>query len=119
MKKLIKKILKEDDWDWVRDINEGIVLEPNTLYYFDPKLTASELEVFANNITNAPEFKSWFLNLPNANSSVVSDGGVKYFMTRPERPIRVGGWCTETDIDYVKRVYPGVNVVNAREYFNL
>jgi hypothetical protein len=109
---------EKDEFDWVRDVKAGIHLDINTVYYFDPKLTAKESEIFANNIANAPEFKNWLLNLPNANSSVVRDGGIKYFMTKPERPIRVGGWCTETNLDYVTGVYPGVNVVNGRDAFN-
>jgi hypothetical protein len=109
----------EDEWDWAKEIEPGIELETNTLYYFEPKLTVDEIEFFGNNITNAPKFKEWLLDIPNRNSLVRTDGGITYFITKPDLPIRVGGFCTETSIDYARRIYPGVKVVDARQTFNL
>ena len=109
----------EDEWSWAKEIEPGIKLETNTLYYFEPKLTVDEIEFFGNNITNAPKFKEWLLDIPNRNSSVRTDGGITYFITKPDLPIRVGGFCTETSIDYARRIYPGVKVVYTRQTFNL
>ena len=109
----------EDEWAWAKDIEPGIELETNTLYYFEPKLTVDEIEFFGNNITNAPKFKEWLLDIPNCNSSVRTDGGITYLITRPDLPIRVQGWCTETSVDYAQSIYPGVKVVDARQTFNL
>jgi hypothetical protein len=109
----------EDEWAWAKDIEPGIELETNTLYYFEPKLTVDEIEFFANNITNAPKFKEWLLDIPNCNSSVRTDGGITYLITRPDLPIRIQGWCTETSVDYAQSIYPGVKVVDARQTFNL
>jgi hypothetical protein len=77
MKGLIKKILKEseDDFDWIRNVEAGINLQNNTLYYFEPKLTVSEVRDFANNITNAPRFKNWLLSLANNSDELREDGG--------------------------------------------
>ena len=109
----------EDEWSWAKDIEPGIKLETNTLYYFEPKLTVDEIEFFGNNITNAPKFKEWLLDIPNCNSSVRTDGGITYLITRPDLPIRIQGWCTETSVDYAQSIYPGVKVVDARQTFNL
>ena len=109
----------EDDWTWAKDIEPGIKLETNTLYYFEPKLTVDEIEFFGNNITNAPKFKEWLLDIPNCNSSVRTDGGITYLITRTDLPIRIQGWCTETGVDYAQSIYPGVKVVDARQTFNL
>jgi hypothetical protein len=109
----------EDEWAWAKDIEPGIELETNTLYYFEPKLTVDEIEFFGNNITNAPKFKEWLLDIPNCNSSVRTDGGITYLITRPDLPIRIQGWCTETGVDYAQSIYPGVKVVDARQTFNL
>ena len=108
----------EDEWDWAREIEPGIQLETNTLYYFEPKLTVREIGTFADNIANAPQFAQWIRELPNANGSVASDGGIKYLITRPDLPIKLQGWCTETSIAYAQSIYPGVNVVDARKEFN-
>jgi hypothetical protein len=125
MRKLIKKILKEsDEFDWIRDINQDIIIEPNTLYYFEPKLTAKEAVLFADNIVADADnhtyaFKEWLSTIPDKNKDVHTDGGIKYFTTKPQRhPIRIQSWCTETDIDHPKSLYPGINVVDARKEFN-
>ncbi|MFN9955722.1 MAG: hypothetical protein ACK55I_21705, partial [bacterium] len=107
----------EDEWDWAREIEPGIQLETNTLYYFEPKLTVDEIEFFGNNISNAPKFKELLLDIPNRNSLVRTDGGITYFITKPDLPIRVEGFCTETNIDYARIIYPGVKVVDARQTF--
>ena len=108
----------EDEWAWAKDIEPGIELETNTLYYFEPKLTVDEIEFFGNNISNAPKFKEWLLDIPNRNSSVRTDGGITYLITKPDLPIRIQGWCTETSVDYAQSIYPGVKVVDARQTFN-
>jgi hypothetical protein len=107
-----------DEWDWIREIEPEINLEPNTLYHFEPKLTVQEIETFADNIANAPQFAKWLRDLPNANGSVSSEGGIKYLLTRPELPIRIQGWCTDTDISYARSIYPGINVVDVRKTFS-
>ncbi len=117
MRNIIKKILKEDEWDWVRHIGPEIKLETNTLYYFEPKLKVNEIGLFADNIANAPQFAQWLREIPNSNGSVERDGGIKYLITRPDLPIRLQGWCTETSIAYAQSIYPGINVVNARKTF--
>jgi hypothetical protein len=109
----------EDDWTWAKEIEPEIKLEPNTLYYFEPKLAVDEVDFFADNIANAPQFAQWLRELPNINGSVARDGGIKYLITRPDLPIRLQGWCTETSIAYVQSIYPGINVVNARKTFHL
>ena len=109
----------EDEWAWAKEIEPGIKLETNTLYYFEPKLTVDEIEFFGNNISNAPKFKEWLLDIPNRNSLVRTDGGITYFITKPDLPIRVEGFCTETNIDYARIIYPGVKVVDARQTFNI
>jgi hypothetical protein len=107
-----------DEWDWVREIEPEIKLEPNTLYHFEPKLKVREIGAFADNIANAPQFAQWLRDLPNANGSVRSDGGIKYLITKPELPIRILGWCTETSIGYARSIYPGINVVDVRNTFS-
>jgi hypothetical protein len=109
----------EDEWTWAREIGPEIKLEPNTLYYFEPKLKVNEIDFFADNIANAPQFAQWLREIPNSNGSVASDGGIKYLITRPDLPIRLQGWCTETSIGYARSIYPGVKVVDARQTFNL
>ncbi len=108
----------EDEWSWAKEIEPEIKLEPNTLYYFEPKLAVDEIDFFADNIANAPELKKWLKNLPNVNDSVARDGGIKFLLTNPYKPVRIQTFCTYTSIDYATTVYPGVKVVDARKTFN-
>lgn len=117
----IKKIIREeleDDWGWVKEINPSIVLEPNTLYYFEPVLSPNEIEGFAYRISNSNYIQQWLLR--RMNSLIENKGkGIKYFVTRNDVNSSLGGWCVVTPIEQAKQFYYGTDSVDARKEFNL
>jgi hypothetical protein len=117
LKKIIREEL-EDDWGWVKEINPSIVLEPNTLYYFEPVLSPNEIEGFAHRISNSNYIQQWLLR--RMNSLVENNGkGIKYFVTSNDVNSSLGGWCVVTPIERAKQFYYGTDSVDARKEFNL
>ena len=106
---------EENPLQWIEDIPAGIELQPNTLYYFEPSLTFYEMSVLANSIINSPGIKGWLLRRLEERR----EGGIKYFVTRDDVNKSIRGWCTETDIDLAKQMYPGIEAVNGRKEFRL
>ena len=109
----------ENPFQWIKDIPAGIELEPNTLYYFEPPLTRGEIPLFADTIQNSNHIKAWLLNNVMNYLTKTRNIGVKYFVTNDNLESNIGGWCTETDIDYAKRLYYGQKPVDARKRFGL
>jgi hypothetical protein len=114
MKDLIKKILKEsDEWDWIDDIPQGVVLEPNTVYYYRTlNATPFEFERFVYSLEES-SIKNNLIKelLPH----VERVGSIKYFVTNPDST-DFSGWCNETDFrDY----YLYNEYVDIRETFNI
>jgi hypothetical protein len=121
----LKRIIREeieDDWGWAKEINPSIVLEPNTLYYFEPALTPDEVENFAYNITNSDSIREWLLSRVPELMRRYGNGneGIKYFVTGRDVDNKVVGWCTETPIGMARlSYYNSSGFVNARKEFNL
>lgn len=117
MKELIKKILveakKNDEFDWIRESNPNMKLEPNTLYYFEPNIGGDEMVEFTNRFLPGYKYMAkWLRGL--------RDRTVKYFVT-DETGKDTMGWCNVTPIDEALEFYEEgtINVINAREYFGL
>ena len=109
----------ENPLKWIEEVPTGVELEPNTLYYFEPSLKIGEIATLANLITNSPIIKEWLLS--KLNSPMFADGveGIKYFVTRDKVNERIQGWCTDTDIEWAKGIYPSKTVVDGRMEFGL
>lgn len=108
-----------EEFDWIKDIPTGVELQPNTLYYFEPSLKIDEIATLANLITNSPIIKEWLLR--QLDSPMFFDGskGIKYFVTRDKVNEGIQGWCTDTDIERAKGIYPSKTVVDGRMEFGL
>jgi len=115
MRNTIKKILKEgfDDWSWVDDVPQGVVLEPNTVYYYKTlNATPTEFEKFVYSLEES-----------NIKNRLIKDllphvelvGSIKYFVTNRDSTDFLG-WCSETDFRYY---YPYKEYVDIRETFNI
>lgn len=109
----------ENPFQWIEDVPAGIQLEPNTFYYFEPPLTMDEIPLFSDTIQNSNHIKKWLLSKVMNNLTKTGAIGVKYFVTSDNLESNVGGWCTETDIDYAKRMYYRQKPVDARKEFGL
>lgn len=101
---------KDSDFDWIIESDPYIRLEPNTLYYFEPKIGDDEMVEFTNRF--APGYKNigrWLRGLT-----------VKYFVT-DETGKDTMGWCNMTPIEEALEFYEEegvtINVINARDYF--
>jgi hypothetical protein len=96
MKELIKKILKEseDDFEWIRDIDPAIAIEPKTIYYFEPKISWNQVEYFANRITNNDFVKDFLLSRIVTYENTY-ETGITYFVLNQDGS-RIKSWCTDT-----------------------
>ena len=120
----IKRIIKEelDGFDWIKDVDPGIELEPNTIYWFQPKIKSEEGYRFANRITNSEDIKTWLLEIygiPQEKHSLDDLGGIQYFVTGDVLDNTVSysndwplvSWCTSTSYNRVTEMYPENKVV--------
>jgi hypothetical protein len=110
---------EKDPFNWISEIPAGIELQPDTLYYFEPKLTWNELPNFANRITNSEFIKGWLFRRLTGRFTNEQEG-IKYFVTS-NTVNNIEGWCTESDPydDWAGIIYRGKDYVNARETFYL
>ena len=132
LKEITGKGIKEsNDFDWIKDVDPGIILEPNTIYWFQPKMKSEEGYRFANRITNSEDIKTWLIEVYNirhiANQiiniededSVDNLGGIQYFVTGDVLDNTVSysndwplvSWCTSTSYNRVTEMYPENKVV--------
>ena len=105
---------KMDGFDWIRESDPKVKLEPNTLYYFEPNIGGDELVEFTDRF--APGYKNigrWLRGL--------KDRTVKYFVTN-ETGKDTMGWCNMATLEEALEIYGEdqiTNVINARDYFNI
>jgi len=122
----LKRIIREemeDDWGWAKEIdpNSGIVLKPNTMYFFEPPLIPDEVENFAYRISNSNYIQGWLLGrIPELIKKYGGGNtGIKYFVTGNDINNRLRGWCTEYPIEMARLNYSSSGFINARKEFNL
>ena len=117
-----KKLKESDDFDWIKDVDPGIKLEPNTIYWFQPKIKSDEGYRFANRITNSEDIKTWLLEIygiPQEEHSIDDLGGIQYFVTGDVLNNTVSysndwplvSWCTSTSYNHITNMYPENKVV--------
>jgi len=104
---------KDSDFDWIIESDPYVRLEPNTLYYFEPNIGGDEMVEFTNRF--APGYKNigrWLKGL--------KDRTVTYFVTDETGKDTIG-WCNISTLEEALEFYEGgqINVINAREYFNI
>jgi len=101
---------KKDGFDWARETNPDIKLEPNTLYYFEPNIGGEELKNFTKRF--APGYKALGRYLGGLKE-------VKYFVT-DETGKKIQGWCYFTPLEEAMEFYENydVNYVDVRERFD-
>jgi hypothetical protein len=108
-----------DDLGWIQDIEPGVELKPNTGYFFEPNLNMEEIVVLANKIMNSQYLKGFLLNLTNENSNnynTVKRDGLKYFVTGNDvTKGPVEGWCTDTPLYEMKRMYTEEQIIDGRK----
>lgn len=109
----------ENPLKWIEDVPTGVELQPNTLYYFEPSLKIDEIATLANLITNSPIIKEWLLRLLDRPRFVGGVEKIKYFVTGDNVNEKTKGWCTETDIEWAKGLYPKATPVDGRKEFGL
>lgn len=77
---------EEDDLSWIRDINSDVILEPNTMYFFEPKVNYKSLNEFSKRITNSPKIKKLLEKRKEELSYFVTANDVN----------DLWGWCSGT-----------------------
>jgi hypothetical protein len=99
----------DDGLDWIRNVEAGVYLQPNTVYYFNPPLgtRTHDKERFIDNIKNADIIKQMLY-------SVVSDKPKYIGITQD---MEVSGWCNMTSIGEARRMYRDYTFVDARKQF--
>jgi hypothetical protein len=118
-KSLTESEEEKDPFNWINEIPAGIELQPDTLYYFEPKLTWGELPNFADRIINSEFIKDWLFRRLTGRFTNEQEG-IKYFVTS-NTVNNIDGWCTEASPydDWARIIYRGKDYVNARETFYL
>ncbi len=117
-----KKLKESNELDWIKDVDPGIELEPNTIYWFQPKIKSEEGYRFANRITNSEDIKTWLLEIygiPQEQHSIDDLGGIQYFVTGDVLNNTVSysndwplvSWCTSTSYNHITNMYPENKVV--------
>ena len=84
----LKKIIREemDELDWIRNLDVGIYLQPNTMYFFNPVANPSTIKKFSDKIIDAPEMKDRLQN---------REDPLSYFVTSDDVN-ELWGWCAST-----------------------
>ena len=116
MREIIKKILRESDLDWIKNVSTYPTLNPKTVYYFEPVIKGTEvIDLFGKIDPKEENIKRWVKDR-------MSDWSITYFAvdytTWDPKSLRIVGWCSETCPVEARDFYPEFDFVNGREHFS-
>lgn len=130
MREIIKKILRESDLDWIKNVSVYPTLNPKTMYYFEPAIKGEEvIDLFGKIDPKEENIKRWVKDRMSDWSRTYTQHEVKkeinpitYFAvdytTWDPKSLRIVGWCSETCPIDGRDFYPEFDFVDGREHFS-